>query len=137
MLVGYAAVALFMVVGVLFLLVSLLLSRLVRPVGKDTPEKLLAYECGEVPKGTAWIQFNIRFYVVALIFIIFDVEVIFLLPWAVVFKNLGMFAFIEGLIFVGILVVGLAYVWAKGDLAWVKPEDVISVSPGGPRVEDA
>ena len=59
----------------------------------------------------------------ALIFIIFDVEIIFLLPWAVVFKTLGPFAFIEGLIFIAILVVGLAYVWRKGDLAWVRSED--------------
>jgi len=84
----------------------------------------MAYECGETPEGSAWIQFNIRFYVFALIFIIFDVEIIFLLPWAVVFNRLGLFAFVEGLIFIAILVVGLAYVWAKGDLAWVKPEDL-------------
>ena len=113
-----------MTVGILFLVVSLLMSRLLRYTGPYTKDKYISYECGETPVGSAWIQFNIRFYVVALIFIIFDVEIIFLLPWAVVFKNLGAFAFIEGLIFIGILVVGLAYVWAKGDLEWVKPEDV-------------
>jgi NADH-quinone oxidoreductase subunit A len=62
--------------------------------------------------------------VFALIFIIFDVEIVFLLPWAVVFKKLGAFAFVEGLIFIGILIVGLAYVWKKGDLEWVKPDDL-------------
>jgi NADH-quinone oxidoreductase subunit A len=124
MLSGYASVLLFMVVAVLFLVVSLVMSRIFRYTGPYTPGKYLSYECGEKPEGDAWIQFNIRFYVIALIFIIFDVEIIFLLPWAVVFKRLGMFAFVEGLIFIGILVVGLAYVWAKGDLAWVKPEDI-------------
>jgi NADH:ubiquinone oxidoreductase subunit 3 (subunit A) len=111
-------------VGILFIIITLLISRLVRPKGKYSPEKYIPYECGEIPVGSAWIQFNIRFYVIALIFIIFDVEVIFLLPWAVVFKTLGGFAFIEGLIFIGILVIGLAYVWRKGDLSWVKPEDL-------------
>ncbi|HYK91416.1 MAG TPA: NADH-quinone oxidoreductase subunit A [Acidobacteriota bacterium] len=121
---SFAGVLVFMMVALLFVLISLLLSRLIRPKGKYSPGKLLSYECGETPQGSAWIQFNIRFYVFALIFIIFDVEIIFLLPWAVVFKNLGPFAFFEGLIFIGILVVGLAYVWRKGDLTWVKPEDV-------------
>ncbi len=121
---SFAGVLLFMVVAVVFVAVTLLLSTLVRPRGTYSPGKLVPYECGENPQGSAWIQFNIRFYVFALIFIIFDVEIIFLLPWAVVFKNLGVFAFVEGLIFIGILVVGLAYVWRKGDLAWVKPEDL-------------
>ena len=113
-----------MTVAVLFLVVSLVMSRLLQYRGKYSPEKYVSYECGEDPEGSAWIQFNIRFYVIALIFIIFDVEIIFLLPWAVVFKDLGPFAFIEGLIFIAILVVGLAYVWAKGDLAWIKTEDI-------------
>ena len=120
----FASVLLFIVVGVAFLMVSLLMSSLVRPSGKYSHDKYIAYECGETPEGSAWIQFNIRFYVLALIFIIFDVEIVFLFPWAVVFKSLGPFAFVEGLIFIGILVVGLAYVWRKGDLAWVKLGDV-------------
>ena len=92
--------------------------------GKPGADKYIPYECGEVPEGSAWIRFNIRFYVVALIYIIFDVEIIFLLPWAVVFKKLGAFAFVEGLIFIGILVVGLAYVWKKDDLEWVRASDI-------------
>jgi NADH:ubiquinone oxidoreductase subunit 3 (subunit A) len=124
MLFSFASVLLFLTVGLVFLSVTLLLSRLLRPKGKYSIDKFIPYECGEIPEGPAWIQFNIRFYVVALIFIIFDVEIIFLLPWAVVFKNLGGFAFVEGLIFIGILVIGLAYVWCKGDLEWVRPEDV-------------
>jgi NADH-quinone oxidoreductase subunit A len=122
MLLQFANVLVFLGVGVLFLSVSLLLSSLIRP-SKYSEEKLIPYECGENPVGSPWIQFNIRFYVFALIFIIFDVEVAFLVPWAVVFKKLGMFAFIEGLIFILILAVGLAYVWAKGDLQWIRPEE--------------
>ena len=83
-------------------------------------DKLLSYECGEIPEGSAWVQFNIRFYVIALIFLIFDVEIVFLFPWAVVYQDLGLLAFIEAFIFVLILVVGFVYVWAKGDLNWVK-----------------
>ena len=87
---------------------------------KKTKEKLDTYECGEVPEGSAWLQFNIRFYVIALIFLIFDVEVVFLFPWAVVFKELGLLAMVEMSIFLVILIVGLAYVWVKSDLDWVK-----------------
>jgi len=83
-------------------------------------DKLLSYECGEIPEGSAWVLFNIRFYVIALIFLIFDVEIVFLFPWAVVYQELGLLAFIEAFIFVIILVVGFIYVWAKGDLDWVK-----------------
>ncbi len=86
-------------------------------------EKLTTYECGENPTGNAWIQFNIRFYVFALIFVVFDVEAVFLLPWAVVFRELGPLAFLEGLVFIAILAVALAYVWRKGDLEWVRAED--------------
>jgi NADH:ubiquinone oxidoreductase subunit 3 (subunit A) len=95
---------------------------LIRP-SRPTPEKLTTYECGEDPTGGAWVQFNIRFYVFALLFIVFDVEAVFLLPWAVVFRKLGALAFLEGVVFIVILVVALAYVWRKGDLEWVRPED--------------
>ncbi|HTY62577.1 MAG TPA: NADH-quinone oxidoreductase subunit A [Acidobacteriota bacterium] len=121
---GFTSVLLFLVLGFVILAVVLLLSRLLQSGGVAGADKYIPYECGEIPEGSAWIRFNIRFYVIALIFIIFDVEIIFLLPWAVVFKRLGLFAFVEGLIFIGILVVGLAYVWKKGDLEWIKPEDL-------------
>ena len=122
MILDYANVLVFLVVAALFLSVNLLLSSLIRP-SIYSEEKLIPYECGENPVGSPWIRFNIRFYVFALIFIIFDVEVAFLLPWAVVFKELGWIAFVEGLIFIAILMVGLAYVWVKGDLEWVRPEE--------------
>ena len=122
MLTSYAGVLAFIVVALGFLVVNLIAWKVLRP-SRFSEEKLTTYECGENPTGSAWIQFNIRFYVFALIFIIFDVEAVFLLPWAVVFRELGMLAFLEGLVFIGILVVALAYVWRKGDLEWVRPED--------------
>jgi NADH:ubiquinone oxidoreductase subunit 3 (subunit A) len=122
MLTSYAGVLAFIVVALGFLVVNLIAWKVLRP-SRYSEEKLTTYECGENPTGSAWVQFNIRFYVFALIFIIFDVEAVFLLPWAVVFRDLGMLAFVEGLVFIGILVVALAYVWRKGDLEWVRAED--------------
>jgi NADH:ubiquinone oxidoreductase subunit 3 (subunit A) len=122
MLASYSGVLAFIVVVLAFLVVNLIVWKVLRP-SRFSEEKLTTYECGENPQGSAWVQFNIRFYVFALIFIIFDVEAVFLLPWAVVFRDLGMLAFVEGLVFIGILVVALAYVWRKGDLEWVRAED--------------
>ena len=119
---AHSAILVFLVMGIGFLAVNLVVWRIIRP-SRFSEEKLTTYECGENPTGSAWVQFNIRFYVFALIFIIFDVEAVFLLPWAVVFRELGMLAFVEGLVFIVILVVALAYVWRKGDLEWVRPED--------------
>ena len=99
--------------------IPLLISWLVAPSNK-TKDKLDTYECGEEAEGSAWLQFNIRFYIIALIFLIFDVEVVFLFPWAVVFKEMGLLALIEMGIFLLILITGLAYVWVKSDLDWVK-----------------
>ena len=105
--------------------VPFLLQAILSPTKNKGGSKLESYECGEVPEGSAWVKFNVRFYIIALIFLIFDVEVIFLFPWAVVFKELsetgfGFLAFIEMFIFVSIVIVGFAYVWVKGDLDWVK-----------------
>jgi len=119
---SHAAIGVFVAVAIGFLVVNLLVWKVIRP-SRYSEEKLTTYECGENPTGSAWIQFNIRFYVFALIFIVFDVEAVFLLPWAVVFRELGMLAFLEGLVFIGVLVVALAYVWRKGDLEWVRAED--------------
>jgi NADH:ubiquinone oxidoreductase subunit 3 (subunit A) len=119
---AHAAIGVFVAVAVGFLVVNLLVWKVIRP-SRYSEEKLTTYECGENPTGSAWIQFNIRFYVFALIFIVFDVEAVFLLPWAVVFRQLGPLAFVEGLVFIAILVVALAYVWRKGDLEWVRAED--------------
>jgi len=107
------------ILGIIMVAVPLIVQSLVAP-SKKSKEKLETYECGEESEGSAWLQFNIRFYVVALIFLIFDVEVVFLFPWAVVFKDLGLLAMVEMAIFLVILIVGLAYVWVKADLNWVK-----------------
>jgi NAD(P)H-quinone oxidoreductase subunit 3 len=119
---AHAAILIFMVLVVGFLVGGLVFWWVIRP-SRFSEEKQTTYECGEEPTGNAWIQFNIRFYVFALIFIIFDVEAVFLLPWAVVFKGLGLLAFVEGLVFIAILAVALVYVWRKGDLEWVRAED--------------
>jgi NADH-quinone oxidoreductase subunit A len=122
-LVQFATVFVFLALAIVFVMVALAISWMLRPK-KPSPEKQSTYECGEEPEGSPWIRFNVRFYLVALFFIVFDVEIIFMLPWAVAFKQMlgeiGSFAFFEMAIFVLILVVGLAYVWAKGDLGWVK-----------------
>jgi NADH:ubiquinone oxidoreductase subunit 3 (subunit A) len=112
----------FLVVVIGFVVVNLVLWKILRP-SRWSEEKLTTYECGENPQGSAWVQFNIRFYVFALIFVIFDVEAVFLLPWAVVFRDIGFLAWAEGMVFIGILLVALAYVWRKGDLEWVRAED--------------
>jgi NADH:ubiquinone oxidoreductase subunit 3 (subunit A) len=123
---AHSAILVFLVMGIGFLAVNLVVWRIIRP-SRFSEEKLTTYECGENPTGSAWVQFNIRFYVFALLFIIFDVEAVFLLPWAVVFRQLsqeqGLLPYVEGLVFIAILVVALAYVWRKGDLEWVRAED--------------
>ncbi len=96
---------------------ALTASKLLRPkVGGA--EKRTTYESGMEPIGGAWIQFNIRYYMFALVFVVFDVETVFLYPWAVAFNSLGLFAFIEALIFITILIVALVYAWRKGALEW-------------------
>ena len=116
----FLPIIIFTILAAVLIGVPLALQHLLSPRHNKDGDKLVSYECGELPEGSAWVKFNIRFYVIALIFLIFDVEIIFLFPWAVVFQNLGLLAFIEAFIFVMILVVGFIYVWAKGDLDWVK-----------------
>ncbi len=113
----YVYIGIFAGVGVAFVLVSFILAWVIQPHAPN-PTKLSTYECGEETIGPAWVQYNVRYYIFALLFLIFDVEVIFLIPWAVVFKSLGVLALAEGAVFVGILLFGLAYVWKKGLLRW-------------------
>ena len=121
MLSEFAKVLLFLIIGVIFVAGGIITNRLIRP-HKPNPEKSTIYECGEEPIGNPWVKFNIRFYTVALIFLIFEVEVVFLFPWAVIYKELGLFAFIEMVVFLLILILGYVYAWAKGDLEWDKPK---------------
>jgi NADH-quinone oxidoreductase subunit A len=114
----------FIILGIVFVIVGIIVARIISPKN-PTKEKLTTYECGEEPIGSPWVRFNIRFYVIALVFIIFDVEVVFLFPWAVVFKQMGIVAFIEMFIFLAILALGFVYIWARGDLEWVRPKPII------------
>ena len=116
----FLPIIIFIALAVVLIGLPLMIQFLLSPRKNKGGDKLISYECGEVPEGSAWVTFNIRFYVIALIFLIFDVEIIFLFPWAVVYQELELLAFIEAFIFVMILIVGFAYVWAKGDLDWVK-----------------
>jgi NADH-quinone oxidoreductase subunit A len=119
----------------LFVSFALLVSRLIRP-SRPSYEKLTSYESGEEPIGSPWIQFNVRFYVIALIFILFEVEVVFLFPWATIFSNKelinetggawGWFAMVEMMIFIGLLALGLAYAWRNGHLDWIKSKPEIT-----------
>lgn len=115
----FANVLIFLVVGCVFVLLNLTVSRLLQ-TRLFTEEKYIPYECGEDPVGDTRIKFNARFYIIALIFLIFDVEIVFLFPWGVVFREIGVLAFVEMVIFIAILLVGLAYVWVKGDLEWIR-----------------
>ncbi len=124
MLTDFGRIFIFFIIGVIFVAGGLVFAWLIRP-HRWYPNKLTSYECGEVPVGDAVVKFNVRFYVIALIFLIFDVEVVFLFPWAIVFQKLGMFAFLEMMVFLAILLVGYAYVWVKGDLDWDRPVPTI------------
>ena len=112
--------------------VTFFITRVLSP-NNPNPEKLTSYECGEEVVGSAWLPFNSRFYVIALIFLLFDVEMVFILPWATVFgnhdlihadKRWGWLSLTEMFVFLGILIIGLVYVWVKGDLDWIKPSPV-------------
>jgi NADH-quinone oxidoreductase subunit A len=120
MLTDFGRILIFFILGGLFTGAGLATAWILRP-SRPYTEKLSTYECGEDPIGEPWVKFNIRFYVIALIFLLFEVEVVFLFPWAMVFKKYGAIAFVEMLVFLAILVVGYAYVWGKGDLEWDKP----------------
>lgn len=114
---GYEYFLGFLLVCSLVPIVALGASKILRPKGTSI-ERRSTYESGIEPFGNAWIQFNIRYYMFALVFVVFDVETVFLYPWAVAFHKLGLLAFIEALIFIAILIVALAYAWRKGALEW-------------------
>ena len=121
----YLPIIIFSILAVVLIGLPLGLQYLLSPRHNKDGDKLTSYECGEIPEGSAWVKFNIRFYTIALIFLIFDVEIIFLYPWAVVYQDFlvngdGLLAFFEVMIFLSILIVGFAYVWVKDDLSWVK-----------------
>ncbi len=126
----YFNVLVFAAVGFVFVFANLLVASILRPKRKSE-QGLETYDCGEEAIGDAWIMFDIRYYTVALVYVIFAVEIAFLFPWALVLRDaandvgsaqgagIGVFALVEGVVFMVILFLGLAYVWAKGDLDWV------------------
>jgi NADH-quinone oxidoreductase subunit A len=131
---GFGVILLFIIGAITFVLITLTVAKLLRP-HRPNYEKLTTYECGEDPVGNAWGRFNPRFYIIGLIFILFEIEIIFLIPWATVFGDSrmiketnglwGWFSLAEAFIFIGILSLGLAYAWRKGFLEWVKPSPEI------------
>lgn len=129
----YGKILLLAIIGLILVCATIFAAKVISPK-KPNPIKLSTYECGEDAIGSSWVQFNPRFYVIALVFLLFDVELIFVFPWATVFGNAdliaadarwGWFTMIEMAIFLGILVLGLVYVWKNGDLNWVKPKKTL------------
>lgn len=123
MLTEFGKIFVFILIAIIFVVVALIAAKIIRPA-RPTHEKLLTYECGENPEGSPWVKFNIRFYVVALIFLIFDVEVVLLIPWALVYQDYGFAGFVVGAIFLILLGLGMAYEWRKGDLEWDRPHPI-------------
>ncbi|PTQ96756.1 NADH-quinone oxidoreductase subunit A [Mucilaginibacter yixingensis] len=126
----FGKILIFIITGFVLVVATLFAGRVIAPKNPNA-EKLTSYECGEEPTGSAWLPFNSRFYVIALVFLLFDVEMVFIFPWATVFGNhelmavdsrWGKFSLLEMFVFVGILILGLVYVWVKGDLNWIRPE---------------
>lgn len=120
MLTDYIYVLIFMLGGIFMVGAALTTARLLRP-SNPNPDKNATYECGEVTIGQAWVQYDIKYYLYALLFVIFDVEAVFLIPWAVSFKSMGdmiVFSFAEMLIFIFILAIALVYAWKRGILKW-------------------
>lgn len=126
---GFGVVLLFIIGAVVFLIVTLLVGKLLRP-NRPNEEKNTTYESGEDPVNAAWSIFNIRFYIIALAFLLFEAELVFLFPWALIFADetliestngqWGIFSLIEVFIFIGLLILGLIYIWTNGMLDWVK-----------------
>ncbi len=113
----YGPILLFLVIGIGFAAVSLAMGYLVRP-SRPYREKLMAYESGNDPFGDARLPFPVRYYVICMLFVIFDIEAVFLFPWAVSFKEIGLIGLVEMVIFIVILFVGYIYAWRKGALEW-------------------
>lgn len=111
-------IGVFLLIAPLLPIIALLIPRLIAP-RKPNPIKLQTYECGMETIGDTYIQFRVQYYIFALIFLVFDIETVFLFPWAAAFDKLPLFAVLEGVLFILILVAGLAYAWRKGALRWM------------------
>jgi NADH:ubiquinone oxidoreductase subunit 3 (subunit A) len=120
---SYLYAAILLAAGFGFVILAIALSNLLFRLGFGPPkrnqEKLQPYESGEVPIGSAWVQYPLGFYIFALLFVAFDVDIVFIIAWAVIFKQLSLFGFFEILFFIVILALGLAYSWRKGVIRWI------------------
>lgn len=117
MLTQYATIGILFLGAIAFSSIAMILSRLLQ-THRPYPQKTETYECGMETRGTAWVQFKNSYFLFALVFLIFDIETIFLYPWAVKFQSLGLFAIIEMFIFLTILIIGFWYAWKEGALEW-------------------
>jgi NADH:ubiquinone oxidoreductase subunit 3 (subunit A) len=116
--VAYLYAAILFGAGFLFVMLTMTLANLIAP-HKITKEKLQPYESGETPIGSAWVQYPLGFYIFALLFVAFDVDIVFIIAWAIIFKQLSFFGFFEILFFIVVLALGLAYAWRKGVIRWI------------------
>lgn len=114
----YGTLGIFLLGGIAFGFIVIISNWLVRPRGPKSSDREKTYECGTDTQGPTWVQFRISYFLYALLFVIFDVETVFLYPWAVAFNSLGIFVIVEMAIFVAILLLGLWYAWRKGALEW-------------------
>ena len=119
MLNAYAPVLIFAAIAASFPIATLWIAKLVRPTPPPSPEKVMPYECGITPEGDSRARYTVRFYVIAILFVIFDVETIYLFPWAVQYRVLGLYGLVEMLVFLGILIVGYIWLWKRGALEWI------------------
>jgi NADH-quinone oxidoreductase subunit A len=115
----YGPIVIFAVIAAAFPVALLWLAKFIRPSFKRTPEKVLPYECGITPESDARGRYTVRFYVIAILFVIFDVETVYLYPWAVQYQALGLFGLVEMLVFLGILIIGYIWLWKRGALDWI------------------
>jgi len=116
--VGYLYAGILLAAGFVFAIIAATLGGILAP-RKKTKEKAQTYESGETPIGSAWVQYPLGFYIFALLFVAFDVDIVFIISWAVIFKQLSIFGFVEILFFIVVLALGLAYAWRKGVIRWI------------------
>jgi NADH:ubiquinone oxidoreductase subunit 3 (subunit A) len=113
----YSAVLIGVIAGFILVFTAVTATRLIGPYARERGKEV-SYECGMLPIGRSWAQVHIRYYLIAILFLIFDVETVFIFPWAVTFVDLPDYVFYEMLVFVGVLILGLGYAWRRGVLEW-------------------
>jgi len=115
----YGPIVIFCIIAAIFPVATLWVAKFLRPTPKQSAEKLMPYECGITPESDARGRYTVRYYIIAILFVIFDVETIYLFPWAIQYQQLGLFGLVEMLVFLSILIVGYFWLWKRGALDWV------------------